>query len=146
MRFRWARDTTFRRVVLDVEQDRCAHCGSRLYICDHRIRRIYTLQGPLELCCRLAHCSDPACPSRPHTPPRPPPPSAWGGVRPLPPFLPPPPPPLPPPPGSAPTPRDDLLDIYAIRLSPDAISAYIRRYQSMVAARQRDPSQLRLAY
>jgi len=147
MRFRWARDTTFRRVVLDVEQDRCAHCGSRLYICDHRIRRIYTLQGPLELCCRLAHCSDPACPSRPHTLS----PAAELALA-LPGWL----------IGwdvfcfighrrfarhwSVPIIRDELLDSYGIRLSPDAISAYIRRYQSMVAARQRDPSQLRLAY
>src|SRR3954466_9486113 len=67
MRFRWPKDTVFRRLVLDVEQSCCAHCGAPLHVCDHRIHRIYTLESPLELCCRLAHCSDPVCPHRPHT-------------------------------------------------------------------------------
>ena len=67
MRFRWAEGTAFRRLVLDVEEESCSHCGRRLNVCDHRIRRIYSLNGPLELCCRLAHCSDPACSRRPHT-------------------------------------------------------------------------------
>ena len=67
MRFRWPKDTAFRRLVLDVEQSRCAPCGGALHVCDHRNHRIYTLQGPLELCCRLAHCSDPACPARVQT-------------------------------------------------------------------------------
>ena len=67
MRFRWPKDTMFRRQVLDVEQSCCAHCGGVLHVCDHRCHRIYTLRGPVELCCRLVHCSDPACPSRPHT-------------------------------------------------------------------------------
>src|SRR5215210_3398264 len=67
MRFRWPEDTEFRRLVLDVEADACAHCAGRLHICDHRHHRVYTLDGPLELCCRLAHCADRACPARPHT-------------------------------------------------------------------------------
>jgi hypothetical protein len=67
MRFRWPADTEFRRLVLDVEEDACACCGCPLHICDHRIRHLYTLQHPLELCCRLTHCSDPGCPTRPHT-------------------------------------------------------------------------------
>ena len=67
MRFCWPENTTFQNLVLDVERDYCDDCGRRLYICDHRIRHIYTLEHPLELCCRLAHCSDPTCPSRPRT-------------------------------------------------------------------------------
>src|SRR4051812_6584026 len=45
MRFRWPEGTAFTRVVLDVEQSCCGHCGRRWHICDHRIRRIYTLAG-----------------------------------------------------------------------------------------------------
>ena len=64
MRFHWPKDTLFRREVLDVEQDACSLCGQALHICDHRFHRIFTLNGPVELICRLAHCSDPACPAR----------------------------------------------------------------------------------
>src|SRR5882724_11658156 len=67
MRFRWPEGTVFRQLVLDVEQKCCAQCGRALHVCSHRRHRIYTLKGPLELCCRLAHCSDPTCPSRPVT-------------------------------------------------------------------------------
>jgi len=42
--------------------------------------------------------------------------------------------------------RDELLDSYRIPLSPDAISVYIQRYQNMLAARQQDFANLRLAY
>jgi hypothetical protein len=147
MRFRWPKDTAFCRVVLDVDQDHCGHCGRLLHICDHRIRRIYSLQGPLELCCRSAHCPDPGCPSRPHT---------LSPTTELSLAL----------PGwligwdvfcfighrrfcrhwSVPQIQDELADTYRIHLSDDALSAYIRRYQAMVAARQQDPAQLQLAY
>jgi hypothetical protein len=147
MRFRWPNDAVFRHLVLDVEQSACAHCGGALHVCDHRTHRIYTLQGPLELCCRLAHCFDPACPSRPHTLS----PAAELSLT-LPGWL----------IGwdvfcfighrrfarhwSVPQIRDELLDSYRIKLSPDAISIYIRRYQTMVAARQQDFTLLQLAY
>src|SRR4029078_2627349 len=39
-----------------------------------------------------------------------------------------------------------LSDTYQIRLSADAVSVYIQRYQCMVAARQQDLALLRLAY
>ena len=42
--------------------------------------------------------------------------------------------------------RSELLDDYAIKLSDDAIDAYIRRYQAMLAARQQDPESLRRGY
>jgi hypothetical protein len=147
MRFRWPKETGFRRLVLDVEQSCCAHCGAPLHVCDHRIHRIYTLEGPLELCCRLAHCSDPVCPRRPRTLS----PAAELSLT---------------QPGwligwdvfcfighrrfarhwSVPQVRDELLDSYRIKLSVAAICIYIRRYQAMVAARQQDFSLLRLAY
>src|SRR5947208_1164947 len=67
MRYRWPNNTKYREVVMDVEQDKCGACGKKLHICAHRKRRFFTLTGPVRLCCRLAHCSDPACPSRPAT-------------------------------------------------------------------------------
>ena len=147
MRFCWPEDTGFHRLVLDVERDCCDNCGCRLHICDHRIRHIYTLDHSLELCCRLAHCSDPACPSRPNT---------LSSATELSDVL----------PGwligwdvfafighrrfarhrSVPTIRDELVDTYRIKLSPDAISLYIQRYQNMVAARQQDFDRLQQAY
>jgi prefoldin subunit 5 len=147
MRFRWPQDTEFHRLVLDVEQSCCAYCGCTLHICDHRIRHIYTLEHPLELCCRLAHCAAAACPSRPHTLS----PAAelslalpgwligwdvfcWIGHRRFARHW------------SVPQLRNELLDSYRIPLSPDAISVYIQRYQNMLAARQQDFANLQRAY
>jgi prefoldin subunit 5 len=42
--------------------------------------------------------------------------------------------------------NDELLDSYRIKLSPDALSIYIRRYQNMLAARQQDFANLQSAY
>ena len=147
MRFRWPEDTIFQQVLLHVEQTCCGCCGCVLHVCGHRRHRIYTLKHPVELYCRLAHCSDSACPTRPRTL------SPAGEL-----FL-----TLP---GwligwdvfcflghrrfarhwSIPQIRDELSDSYQIRLSVDAIAVYLRRYQAMVAARQQDPTLLRLAY
>jgi hypothetical protein len=147
MRFCWAPDTVFRRIVLDAEQRRCAHCAGPLHVCCHRLHRVHTLQGPMELCCRLKHCADPACASRPATLS----PSAELSVT-LPGWL----------IGwdvfcfighrrfarhwSVPQIRGELADGYRIHLSDDAICLYLRRYQAMVAARQQDPQLLRRGY
>lgn len=134
-------------MVLDVEQDYCNECGHWLHICDHRIRHLYTLEHPLVLCCRLAHCPDPTCSSRPHT---------LSPAAELPIAL----------PGcligwdvfafighrrfarhwSIPLIRNELRDSYRIALSPDASSVYLQRYQTMLAARQRDFDRLQQAY
>src|SRR5262245_7877705 len=133
MRFRWPEDTVFRRVILDVEQECCGGCGRRLYICHHRRRRFLTLEGPVELCCRLAHCSHPACPSRLRTLS----PVAefslslprwligwdvfcWMGHRRFARHW------------SVPQIRQELLDRFRIRLSEDAIASYLCRYQTML--------------
>jgi hypothetical protein len=147
MRFRWPQGTVFRRVVLDVEQRRCDNCAGSLHVCCHRLHRVYTLQGPTELCCRLKHCADPACPSRPGILS----PQAELSLA-LPGWL----------VGwdvfcfighrrfarhwSVPQIKDELADSYRIQLSEDAVSLYLRRYQAMLAARQQDPDLLRLAY
>jgi hypothetical protein len=147
MRTRRLEGATFSRLVLDVERSHCNHCGSRLHICDHRIRRICTLEGPRELCCRLAHCSDPTCPQRCHTLS----PKAELTLA-LPGWL----------IGwdvfclighrrfarhwSVPQIRAELHDGYNIALSIVAIGNYVRRYRTMVAARQQDRQQLTAAY
>jgi hypothetical protein len=147
MRFRWTEGTVFEQVVLDVEPNRCGTCGRVLHVCGLRRHRIYTLKHPVELCCRVAHCSDPRCPSRPRTLS----PAAELAVT-LPGWL----------VGwdvfcfighrrfarhwSIPQIQDELADTYQVRLSDDAIAVYLRRYQAMVAARQQDLESLRLAY
>ena len=38
-----------------------------MHICDHRYRRIHTLEGPVQLVCKLNHCPDPDCPGHAQT-------------------------------------------------------------------------------
>jgi len=147
MRFRWPKDTPFHREVLDVEQDACPHCGQPLHICDHRIHRLFTLKGPVELVCRLAHCSDPDCPARGQTLS----PATeltftlprwligwdvfcWMGHRRFARHW------------SVSQLQAELRESYHIPLSFDAILAYLGRYQTMLAARQQDPQQMAKAY
>jgi hypothetical protein len=118
-----------------------------MYICDHRYRRFHTLNGPVELICRLNHCPDITCPG--HTQTKSPelevtialPKWAvgwdvlcWIGHRrcsrhwPISQI------------------QSELWDSYSIKLSADSIARYIRHYQIMVAARQEDPEVLRRQY
>jgi hypothetical protein len=147
MRFRWPEGTVFRQVPLDVEQVCCDCCGGLLHVHEKRHHRIYSLLGPLELCCRLKRCANPACSTRPATLS----PSAELSLA-LPGWL----------IGwdvfcfighrrfsrhwSVPQIKNELSDTYRIDLSQDAICLYVRRYQAMVAARQQDLDLLRLAY
>ena len=147
MRPPWPEDTPFRRLVLDVESDHCEHCGAKLHVCDHRFHRIHTLQGPLELVCRLAHCSDPACSARVQTLSPPTELSfalprwligwdvfCWMGHRRFARHW------------SVAQIQTELRDTYRVPLSFDAILAYLGRYQTMLAARQQDPRQMADAY
>jgi hypothetical protein len=61
MPYHWPADTDFALWELDVLDRACPVCGRMMYICDHRYRRIHTLQGPVELVCKLNHCPDPHC-------------------------------------------------------------------------------------
>ena len=147
MRPSWPDDTVFQRLVLDVESEHCELCGQVLHICDHRVHRIHSLQGPLELVCRLAHCSDPACPARGQTSS----PAAelsltlpwwligwdvfcWLGHRRFARHW------------SVPQIQVELQEAYHIELSSDTLLNYLRRYQNLLAARQQDPQQLAAAY
>ena len=42
---RWPKDLAWARVVLEVDNPWCDRCGHRMYVCDHRHHRIFTLTG-----------------------------------------------------------------------------------------------------
>jgi len=58
----WPQDTDFTRWELDVLKRDCPFCGRMMQICDHRYRHFHTLEGPVELVCKLNHCPDLTCP------------------------------------------------------------------------------------
>ena len=147
MGYRWPTDTVFTQRILTVEQDVCDVCQRRLQICDHRRHQIHTLQGPVALVCKLAHCPAPQCPGRHRTL------SPWAeaqltlphwtigwdvfcwiGHRRFARHW------------SIPQLRLELRDSYQIALSEDALADYAQRYQLMVAARQQDATVLAEAY
>ena len=53
MPYNWPADTDFALWELDVLDRDCPACGRRMYICDHRYRRFHTLEGPVQLICKL---------------------------------------------------------------------------------------------
>jgi len=147
MAYHWPADTDFALWELDVLDRNCPACGRRMHICDHRYRRLHTLDGPVQLICKLNHCPDRACPG--HAKTKSPeleitialPQVAigwdvfcWIGHRRCSRHM------------AVSLIRSELLDDYAIALSDDAIEQYIRRYQLMLAARQQDPESLRRHY
>src|SRR5205085_2380005 len=147
MAYRWPADTDFSLWELDVLDRNCPVCRRRMHICDHRYRRLHTLDGPVQLICKLNHCPDPTCPG--HAKTKSPeleitlalPQMAigwdvfcWIGQRRFSRHM------------AIPLIRSELLDDYGIKLSDDAIDQYIRRYQAMLAARQQDAESLRRQY
>ena len=147
MAYQWPADTDFAWWELDVLDRNCSVCGRMMHICDHRYRRFHTLDGPVQMVCRLNRCPDPACPGHQKT--KSPeleitialPQMAigwdvlcWIGHRRCSRHM------------AIPLIRSELLDDYGIKLSDDAIDQYIRRYQIMLAARQQDAESLRRQY
>ena len=147
MAFTWPKDLEFTPWDLDVIERDCPSCGRMMHICDHRQRRLYTLDGPVELICKLNHCPDPNCPAHVHTLS----PLAeaqftlpwwligwdvfcWMGHRRFARHW------------SIPQLQAELRDGFHIPLSDDAISASLRRYQTMVAARHQDAAVLAELY
>src|SRR5262245_25620589 len=143
----WPEDTDFAYWELDVLDRDCPVCGRRMYICDHRYRHFYTLDGPIELVCKLNHCPDPRCPGHEKTKsPEIEPTIAlpgwgigwdvfcWIGHRRFSRHW------------SIPQLRAELHDTFAIDLTEPGIARYIQRYQVMLAARQQDPEALRRCY
>jgi hypothetical protein len=147
MPYKWPADTDYALWELDVLDRACPVCGRMMHICDHRYRRLHTLEGPVQLVCKLNHCPDRDCPG--HATTKSPeqeatiaPPSwaigwdvfCWIGHRRCSRHM------------SIPHIQSELLDDYAIKLSDDAIAKHIQRYQAMLAARQQDPEALRRQY
>jgi hypothetical protein len=147
MAYRWPVDTDFALWELDVLDRNCPVCSRMMHICDHRYRRIHTLDGPVQLICKLNHCPDPTCPG--HAKTKSPeleitlalPQVAigwdvfcWIGHRRCSRHM------------AISLIQSELLDDYQIKLSEDAIEQYIRRYQVMLAARQQDADLLRRQY
>lgn len=147
MPYQWPADTDFAQWELEVVDRVCAVCGRKMYICDHRYRRLHTLEGPVELVCKLNHCPERTCPGHSRTkspeveisiaPPR----WAigwdvfcWIGQRRFARHR------------SIAQIQTDLRDDHGIKLSEDALTDYARRYQVMLAARQQDPEVLRRHY
>ncbi len=147
MPYDWPEDTAFASWELDVLDRTCPTCGRMMHVCDHRYRRFHTLQGPVELLCRLDHCPDPHCAG--HTKTKSPETEVtialpkwaigwdvfcWIGHRRCSRHM------------AIPLIQSELRDDYGIPLSENAIDTYIRRYQVMLAARQHDPESLRRHY
>src|SRR3954471_11315364 len=147
MAYRWPKDTDFALWELDVLDPDCPVCGRMMHICDHRYRRLHSLDGPVPLVCKLNHCPDRACPG--HAKTKSPeleitialPQVAigwdvfcWIGHRRCSRHM------------AVSLIQSELRDDYAIQLSEDALETYIRRYQVMLAARQQDPESLRRHY
>jgi hypothetical protein len=145
--YAWPEDTDFALWELDVLDRDCPVCGRMMYVCDHRYRRVHTLDGPVQLVCKLNHCPDPTCPGHAHTKS----PElevtialpkwaiawdvlCWIGHRRF----------------SRHEPvsqiRAELQEDYGIQLSDDSLTRYIRHYQVLLAARQQDPQRLRRQY
>jgi hypothetical protein len=118
-----------------------------MHICDHRYRRVHTLDGPVQLVCKLNRCPDRACPG--HAKTKSPeleitialPQVAigwdvfcWIGHRRFSRHM------------AISLIQSELLDDYRIKFSEDAIDQYIRRYQVMLAARQQDAEVLGRLY
>ena len=145
--YQWPADTDFALWELDVLDRNCPVCGRMMHICDHRYRRLHTLDGPVQLICKLNRCPDPTCPG--HAKTKSPeleitialPQVAigwdvfcWIGHRRCSRHM------------AISLIQSELRDDYAIELSEDALETYIRRYQVMLAARQQDAESLRRQY
>jgi hypothetical protein len=140
----WPDDTDFRYMELDVLDRDCPVCGRMMHICDHRYRHFYTLEGPVELVCKLNLCPDRHCPGHAQTKsPEVEPTIAlpgwgiawdvfcWIGHRRFSRHW------------SIPQIRGELHHSFAIDLNEPGISNDIHRYQAMRAVRQQDPGALR---
>ena len=147
MPYHWPADTDFACWELDVLDRDCPFCGRLMHICDHRYRHFHSLEGPVELVCKLNHCPDVACQGHARTKspelemtialPR----MAigwdvfcWIGHRRFSRHW------------SITQIRSELGDQYHITISDDSIGRYIQSYQVMLAARQEDPKTLRRQY
>ncbi len=147
MSYKWAANTEFREVTLEVLERTCPKCQYPRVIESRRKRRFFTCEGPVHLTCQLCRCSNPDCPEHktlvsPEAEMRLALPYCvlgwdvlcWLGHRRFARHW------------SVPQIRQELKDRFAIPLSEDAIEQYVFRYQGMVAAEQQDPEEFKRAY
>ena len=147
MPYHWPKDTDFARLELDVLNRDCPVCGRMMYICDHRYRHFHSLEGPVEMVCKLNHCPDVAClghaktisPELEITIALPKMAIGWDvfcwiGHRRFSRHW------------SITQIQFELSDQYHINISDDFIGRYIQSYQVMLAARQEDPETLQQQY
>ena len=133
----WPSETAFQRIDLLLDGQGCNFCESALEMCGHRRRRVFTLNGPQLLVVRVGHCRNPDCPGRHESV------NSWAEMA------------IAPPRWTVawdvfawighrrfarhwcvPQICEELSDGHQIYLSEDAIEDYVRRYQTMVAARR----------
>jgi hypothetical protein len=143
----WPIGTIFHDIVLKNEMDNCPLCHSKMHVCDHRKHKIYTLDRPTRLVCRLVHCSNKLCPNNKKTfsPKK----EAdltlprwkigwdvflWIGHRRFKRHW------------SVPQIREELIERYCIFISADAIEDYLLKYQIIVAARRSDLALMKEEY
>jgi len=147
MSYRWAANTEFREVTLEVTERTCPKCQHARVIESRRRRRFFTCEGAVHLTCQLCRCSNLNCPEyktlvSPEAEMRLALPYCvlgwdvlcWLGHRRFARHW------------SVPQIRQELKDRFAIPLSEDAIEQYVLRYQGMVAAEQQDPEEFKRAY
>lgn len=143
----WPSETAFQRIDLLLNGQGCKFCEAELEMCGHRRRRVFTLHGPQLLVVRVGHCRNPDCRGHHESV------NSWVEMAIAPPRL-----------TIAwdvfawighrrfarhwcvPQICGELSDSHQIYLSQDAIEDYIRRYATMVAARQGNLEELRQVY
>jgi hypothetical protein len=147
MSAKWPVDTVFHEIILTVEASQCRVCGWPLNYRSHRIHRLHSLQGPIQLVCHLACCFNPQCSEHEVLVT----PEAerliampywrmgwdvllWIGFRRYTRHW------------SVPQIQADLTDSYHIRFTIQTIAKYLRKYQVMVAAWHQDITRLRTLY
>jgi hypothetical protein len=144
---KWPAKTMFHEITLRRTCMVCSTCGKPLH---HRVTRrrcVYRLTGPTRLACQMVRCTNPACAEYnqllgPDAERRIACPQwridweilLWIGFRRYKRHW------------SIPQIQAELLDTYQLALPVALLADYLRRYQTMVAARHMDPAQLQQAY
>jgi len=136
---KWPPEIQFEEIILYVSDNVCQICKSKLIIRKDRIHRIYSLEGPLKLVCKLSCCSNKQCSFSPTLiNPKSEIPITmprwrigwdlflWMGFRRFKRHW------------SVPQIQNELSDHYHINLSTDLIMEYLRKYQGIVAAKYQD--------
>ncbi len=144
---KWPTNTVFHDVTVRHTMTACPVCGGRLRHRATRRRCVYRFTGPTRLACELVRCVNPHCAEYLHLlSPKAEPQIAlprwridwpillWMGFRRFKRHW------------SIPQIQAELTDTYEIDLSDTMLADYLRTYQTMVAARHADVTQIQAAY